>query len=107
MQRFFTLLILKDKSKFANSLLLFKFVYFFRPLRVDAKLRQWLRDLDLDESSIRRFSEEDLTFHDCVTFMTREDLRSLKLKLGPELRIWDAIMKQRGNITSSSKNNEA
>ena len=76
---------------------------FFRPLRVDAKLRQWLRDLDLDESSIRRFSEEDLTFHDCVTFLTREDLRSLKLKLGPELRIWDAIMKQRG----LSKNNEA
>ena len=71
---------------------------------MDAKLRQWLRDLDLDENSIRQFSEEDLTFNDVVTFMTREDLRSLKLKLGPELRIWDAIMKHRKN---NDKNNEA
>ena len=73
----------------------------FRPLRIDTKLRQWLRDLDLDESSIRRFSDEDLTFNDVIAFMTREDLRSLKLKLGPELRIWDAIKKER------TRNNEA
>ena len=69
---------------------------------MDTKLRQWLRDLDLDESSIRQFSEEDLTFHDVVTFMTREDLRSLKLKLGPELRIWDAIIRHRSNRTNEA-----
>jgi len=63
--------------------------------KVDAKLRQWLKELDIDEPSIRKFADEDLSLHDVLHLMTRDDLTRLNLKLGPELRIWDKIVKDR------------
>merc|ERR1719189_3228103 len=63
--------------------------------KVDSKLRQWLKELEIDESSIRKFADEDLSLHDVLHLMTRDDLARLNLKLGPELRIWDKIVKDR------------
>lgn len=64
---------------------------------MDAKLRNWLKDLDIDEASIRKFAEEDLSLGDVLSLMTRDDLARLNLKLGPELRIWDKIGKERNS----------
>ena len=74
------------------------FVYVFSSAKkVDSKLRQWLKELEIDESSIRKFADEDLSLHDVLHLMTRDDLARLNLKLGPELRIWDKIVKDRKN----------
>ncbi len=56
---------------------------------------QWLKDLDIDECSIHKFAEEDLSFRDVTQLMTRDDLARLNLKLGPELRIWEKICKEK------------
>jgi len=63
--------------------------------KVDGKLRQWLKELEIDEASIRKFADEELSLHDVLHLMTRDDLGRLNLKLGPELRIWDKIVKER------------
>ena len=64
--------------------------------KLDSELRNWLKDLHLDNPDItRKFSEQELTLHDVLTLMTRDDLSKLNLKLGPELRIWDKIIKDR------------
>ena len=68
---------------------------------MDARLHQWLKDLDLDENSIEKFAAEDLTYQDVLTLMTREDLSKLNLKLGPELRIWNRITTERKKFESS------
>ena len=62
---------------------------------MDVKLRQWLRELEIDELSIRKFADEDLSLQDVLHLMTKADLGRLNLKLGPELRIWDKITKER------------
>ena len=73
----------------------------FSPTRMDARLHQWLKDLDLDENSIEKFAAEDLTYQDVLTLMTREDLSKLNLKLGPELRIWNRVLTERKKFESS------
>ncbi|ODM99863.1 Mitogen-activated protein kinase kinase kinase 15 [Orchesella cincta] len=66
------------------------------PLNIrDPKLVEFLTELHLDRISIERFLQEEYTYDDVVLLMTREDLKSLKLKGGIELRVWKAIMKQR------------
>ena len=73
----------------------FIFYLFSSAKKVDGKLRQWLKELEIDEASIRKFADEELSLHDVLHLMTRDDLGRLNLKLGPELRIWDKIMKER------------
>ena len=62
---------------------------------MDDPLREWLAELDIDEASVKKFAQEDLTLNDVLSLMTRADLSKLRLKLGPELRIWDKISKSR------------
>ena len=84
---------IRDLQNCTNNLF-FK-TFFSSAKKVDAKLRQWLKELDIDEPSIRKFADEDLSLHDVLHLMTRDDLTRLNLKLGPELRIWDKIVKDR------------
>ena len=71
------------------------YVLFFSPMKLDSKLHQWLKELDVDDGTIEKFASEDLTYSDVMTLMTREDLSKLRLKLGPELRIWNRITLER------------
>ncbi|XP_064489363.1 mitogen-activated protein kinase kinase kinase 15-like isoform X7 [Ornithodoros turicata] len=61
----------------------------------DDELMQWLRDLGMDSECLDIFAREEFTKDDVLNLMTREDLRRLGLRLGPELRIWKAIQRYR------------
>jgi hypothetical protein len=61
----------------------------------DPALVQWLQNLGLNTSSINRIICEDLTLSDVLDLMSRDDLKRLGLKAGPELRIWRAILQHR------------
>ena len=61
----------------------------------DPDLVKWLQNLGLNASSIDRIIGEDLTLSDVLELMSRDDLKRLGLKAGPELRIWRAILQHR------------
>ncbi|XP_037519075.1 mitogen-activated protein kinase kinase kinase 15 isoform X3 [Rhipicephalus sanguineus] len=61
----------------------------------DEDLMHWLQDLGMDTECIERFAREQFTKEDVLHLMTRDDLRRLGLRLGPELRIWKAIQQHR------------
>jgi len=61
----------------------------------DPALVKWLQNLGLNTSSIDRIIREDLTLSDVLDLMSRDDLKRLGLKAGPELRIWRAILQHR------------
>ncbi|XP_050428369.1 mitogen-activated protein kinase kinase kinase 15 isoform X3 [Adelges cooleyi] len=58
-------------------------------------LIEWLRIKGIDEQSIRRIVYEQFTFDDLLKNVTREDLRSLSLRRGVELKLWKAIERHR------------
>jgi len=61
----------------------------------DQALVIWLQNLGLSQASIDRILAEDLTLSDVLDLMSRDDLKRLGLKAGPELRIWRAILQHR------------
>jgi len=62
----------------------------------DPTLVSWLNQLDLSEDCINRILDEEITLSDLLELVTRDDLRRLGLRAGPELRIWRAILRHRG-----------
>nr|XP_037281029.1 mitogen-activated protein kinase kinase kinase 15-like isoform X1 [Rhipicephalus microplus] len=65
----------------------------------DEDLIRWLQDLGMDTECIERFAREQFTKEDVLLLMTRDDLRRLGLRLGPELRIWKAIQQHRDRLS--------
>merc|ERR1711892_428394 len=63
--------------------------------QTDPALVKWLQDLGLNTRSIDKIMSEDLTLEDVLDLMSRDDLKRLGLKAGPELRIWRAILQHR------------
>jgi len=61
----------------------------------DPALVHWLQNLGLSKNAIDRIVNEDLTLNDVLDLMSRDDLKRLGLKAGPELRIWRAILQHR------------
>ena len=61
----------------------------------DPKLVDWLTGLNLNSDSKDRIVAEDLSLTDMLELMSREDLKGLGLKAGPELRVWRAILTHR------------
>ena len=61
----------------------------------DPALVDWLQNLGLSKNAIDRIVNEDLTLNDVLDLMSRDDLKRLGLKAGPELRIWRAILQHR------------
>jgi mitogen-activated protein kinase kinase kinase 5 len=61
----------------------------------DPELVEWLEVLKLNQDSMDRILHEDLTLNDMLELMSREDLKGLGLKAGPELRVWRAILTHR------------
>ncbi|XP_025267915.1 mitogen-activated protein kinase kinase kinase 15 isoform X2 [Camponotus floridanus] len=62
-------------------------------LHPNMALVDWLRDLQVDDTSIDKFLYEEYTLEDILYHVTRDDLRRLNLRGGIELRIWQAIQK--------------
>ncbi|GAB1865602.1 mitogen-activated protein kinase kinase kinase [Camponotus japonicus] len=62
-------------------------------LHPNMTLVDWLRDLQVDDTSIDRFLYEEYTLEDILYYVTRDDLRRLNLRGGIELRIWQAIQR--------------
>merc|ERR1719219_906921 len=68
----------------------------------DPALLAWLQQLPLDRRTVDSLISEDLTLNDVLELMSRDDLKRLRLKAGPELRIWRAILNHRGIPTTST-----
>lgn len=61
----------------------------------DSDLTQWLRLHGADTDSIDRILEEDYSLDDILYYVTREDLKSLRLRGGILCRLWKAIVEHR------------
>ena len=64
-------------------------------IQTDPDLVEWLEKLNLNQDSMDKILNEDLTLNDMLELMSREDLKGLGLKAGPELRVWRAILTHR------------
>ncbi|TSL47571.1 Mitogen-activated protein kinase kinase kinase 5 [Bagarius yarrelli] len=62
----------------------------------DPELLKWLRLHGADTDAIDRIVAEDYTLNDILHCVTRDDLKSLRLKGGILCKLWKAIMEYRG-----------
>ncbi|KAM8977103.1 mitogen-activated protein kinase kinase kinase 15 [Pelodytes ibericus] len=63
----------------------------------DQELIEWLRQQGATEDVIEQFIQEDYTIHDVLNEITKDDLKSLRLRGGALCRIWKAIAKYRNH----------
>ena len=62
---------------------------------IDLNLVQLFQILCLSVNTIGILTREELTLDDVLEMMSREQLRRIGLKTGPELRIWQAVQEYR------------
>lgn len=58
----------------------------------DSELTGWLRENGADEDTISRFLAEDYTLVDVLYYVTRDDLKCLRLRGGMLCTLWKAII---------------
>ncbi|XP_078068704.1 LOW QUALITY PROTEIN: mitogen-activated protein kinase kinase kinase 5-like [Mustelus asterias] len=61
----------------------------------DPELIDWLRKHGADEDTIDRFVADDYNLIDVLNYMTRDDLKCLRLRGGMLCKLWKAIMENR------------
>merc|ERR1711915_495469 len=61
----------------------------------DPELICWLKNLSVHDNTITTLLEEELQLRDMLEVMNKEDLCNIRLKKGPELRIWNGIQHYR------------
>ncbi|KAI1897455.1 hypothetical protein AGOR_G00083460 [Albula goreensis] len=57
----------------------------------DSELARWLRLHGADEDSVEKILSEDYTLSDILHYVTRDDLKSLRLRGGILCKLWKAI----------------
>ncbi|XP_062907111.1 mitogen-activated protein kinase kinase kinase 15 [Mobula hypostoma] len=62
---------------------------------LDQELVSWLEEQGADAETITRFCEEGYALSDLLKYVTKDDLRTLKLRGGTICRLWNAILKFR------------
>ncbi|XP_028997841.1 mitogen-activated protein kinase kinase kinase 5 [Betta splendens] len=65
----------------------------------DSELSRWLRLYGADQDSIDRIQNEDYSLNDLLHHVTRDDLKSLRLRGGVLCRLWKAITDHRHKPT--------
>ncbi|XP_060705912.1 mitogen-activated protein kinase kinase kinase 5 [Hemiscyllium ocellatum] len=61
----------------------------------DPELIDWLREHGADEDTIDRFVADDYNLIDVLHYMTRDDLKCLRLRGGMLCKLWKAIVENR------------
>ncbi|KAJ3611086.1 hypothetical protein NHX12_021102 [Muraenolepis orangiensis] len=61
----------------------------------DKQLTDWLKDQGADPDTVDKFVMEDYTLNNILSDVTRDDLRSLRLRGGVLCRVWRAIQRHR------------
>ena len=62
---------------------------------IGGNLVLWLKELGVEQQSIEKIFLQDITLLDFQNHMSRDDLKTLSLPLGQEIRIWAKIVKYR------------
>ncbi|XP_040483773.1 mitogen-activated protein kinase kinase kinase 5 isoform X1 [Ursus maritimus] len=57
----------------------------------ESELTEWLREKGADEDTISRFLAEDYSLEDVLFYVTRDDLKCLRLRGGTLCTLWKAI----------------
>ncbi|XP_068222744.1 mitogen-activated protein kinase kinase kinase 15 isoform X2 [Palaemon carinicauda] len=65
---------------------------------IDMELVHWLQSLSIDRDVIDKFLAQDYTKDDVLTWMSRDDLRRLRMRGGVELRIWRNMVQYRHSV---------
>ncbi|KAK1170829.1 mitogen-activated protein kinase kinase kinase 5-like [Acipenser oxyrinchus oxyrinchus] len=65
--------------------------------RGDPELTNWMKEHDADHDTIERLLAEDYTLTDILHYVTRDDLKGLRLRGGMLCKLWNAIMEFRKN----------
>lgn len=61
------------------------------------KLLAWLRNLNVPEPDIAKFCEHYCTYEDVIYLFQLDDLKDMKISVGPRTRIWTNILKVRAS----------
>jgi len=64
----------------------------------DEELLNWLRNLNVPEPDIAKFCEHYCTYDDVINLFELEDLKDMKISVGPRTRIWTNIRKIRESV---------
>ncbi|XP_059838487.1 mitogen-activated protein kinase kinase kinase 5 isoform X1 [Hypanus sabinus] len=68
----------------------------------DPELISWLKEHGADEDTIDKFVADDYTLMDVLNYMTRDDLKCLRLRGGMLCKLWKAIVENRKKLESTS-----
>jgi hypothetical protein len=63
----------------------------------DLKLENVLRKLQMNDHEIQQFALEGLTYEDIMNSISLDELKELRIRLGPRHRLWTFITEHRGS----------